>query len=71
MIGFINALKEIKGGVMSKLTNDQLMENGISLLEQSLEHFVGMDDSEHGRAIANVLNGLLFLGKSVYDIYRS
>jgi len=70
MFSFVESIKELKGNIMNELTTEKSMENGFKLLEQSMEHFIGIDDNEHAQVIANIIGSLLSLGKTILGVIK-
>jgi len=54
---------------MDNQKNQELISSGLKLLDEALAHFMYID-SEHGKALANIVHGALALGGIIYDVYK-
>lgn len=54
----------------NKPNNEELIQAGLELLDNALSHFMEIDDSEHGKALANIVHGALVFGETIYDMYK-
>jgi len=55
---------------MENQKNQELISMGLRLLDEALSHFMEVD-SEHGKALANIVHGALALGGIIYDVYKN
>jgi hypothetical protein len=55
---------------MSDMTNEDLVSEGLKLVDDALSHFMEIKGCEQGQALAKVAHGLLVLGEMVYSSYK-
>lgn len=50
--------------------NEVLIETGLKLINEALEHFMQVEECTHGTALANIAHGLIVLGETALQTYK-
>lgn len=55
---------------MENMTNEELISEGLKLLDAAVQHFMEVSGSPHADAIAKAAHGLLMLAEMIYSSYQ-
>lgn len=55
---------------MTDVSNEELVKDGLLLLDRSLSHFMAVQGCEKSSAISKIIHGAIILAETIYAIKK-